>query len=166
MKSLPIPPDIAAMVDVIDRELVPAVDDLDGDRADSWLRGLEQLTAQTKRLTDAVKAKLRELAEKNPLKAGTRVYVLSDKLQKRADNDGVARQVVELAVLPDPETGEIPDARKAARRATQLMLHIYTTPSTVPAQQRLDDAGIVGRIVSNKVTGSELEVIQTRAEED
>lgn len=161
--STSVPPELAAILDVLDRELIPSIDDCDGPRADALRSGAAALKARVKELTDGVDAKLMSLAERAPLKVPGRTYVAERESKATADHAAIEKQIIDTVSKPD-EDGVVPTARSAATWAVRLMHELYVTPSKVPSAKAIKATGITGAI-EWKDGGWKLTVIEQEVRE-
>ena len=140
MSGLPSPPDIVAMLDVL-QDLIDGVDDLDKERAATLHQALLDLQDKAKEAREAVETKLMELAEQ-PIAVGNKAYMRQLGSKQRTAHGYIRQQVVALASAADKETGELPSSRDAARAAALMMADIYVAPATKAKTGALEALGI------------------------
>lgn len=146
--------DLAPFADMV-RSYTDTIDSLDAAGA---LDAVAQLEAFIADLNDALAmARSQALAklEDTPIQVGNVIYAREPKFAKRANLSRVRQLIVSRALVDDNgREVKAASAVKAAERATQIAMDLFTSNSSVPkigALQRLD--ADIGAIIGKELTG-------------
>jgi hypothetical protein len=132
--------DLEAIGDVADW-LAEQADSLSAEQSVTMLAAARNAYAKLKTAIDMLEARALTTIEQ-PILVGRTAWSKKPEFKKRPHHALIQRTVVDMAVVPNHETGELPDPRTAAETATKMMAALYVSPSTVPKTGGVKDLGL------------------------
>jgi hypothetical protein len=150
--------DLQAIRDVA-AQLTEQADSLGAEEA-IILMGEAKAAMQTlKAAIDLLESQALHLIEQ-PILIGKTAWSKKPTFKQRPDQDRIARFVINAAVVPNEETGELPHPRDVAEAAVAIMSGLYVSPSTVPKVGGVRKIGLdMDDVCQQEHTGFELKKV-------